>query len=174
MIPQMFFPARLPDGASDVRLFFEPHEEQGYICRGDTGDARGLADGAGADAVEALASLGFHGGDSVVVDVGGDALVLLSPDALCGDAHAVDVSCVDDLDSDGFPQICWESAEKLRWEVAPVVFRASEPEVEVDAGFHFDLAGEFHAFVNSPQAFGGSFASLRGEQAEFGSERGKA
>ena len=56
----------------NLSLFLHPDEQEGDICRGDAGNTGGLADGARAHAGQALAGLGLHGGDGIVVDIGGD------------------------------------------------------------------------------------------------------
>ena len=89
-------------------------EEKGDVSGGDAGNAGGLAEGGGADAVKALACLGLEGGDGHVVGVGRESTLLLTANAVSGVPHAFDVTGVNDFRDNLIDNFRGEAGEDVR------------------------------------------------------------
>src|ERR1700680_3781274 len=104
----LLFPACITAAAA---LDLDVDVDQGDSGRGDAGDAAGLAEGHGADAVEGLLHLAGEAADAAVVEPGGDGALLGLLHALDGAALLVEVAGVLDLGLDRLHLIADPSGE---------------------------------------------------------------
>src|SRR5437588_8663010 len=84
-------------------------QERGDVGRTDPADPAGLSQGDRPDALELLAGLGAKLGDRLVVEVGGDGLVLQPAEPFDLLALPTDVAVVLGLDADLFDDVGGEA-----------------------------------------------------------------
>src|ERR1700694_2610254 len=106
----LLFPACITAAAA---LDLDVSVEQGDGGGGDAGDAAGLAEGHGADAVEGLLHLAGEAADAAVVEPGGDGALPGLLHALDGAALLFEVGVVFDLGLDGLHLVAHPGGEAL-------------------------------------------------------------